>query len=153
MASVIGVGYAKVIAWTWWLNMRAADPATRVPLEIFAAAMLVIVAGVVISAWLSHREQKSPRTGESRRRWCKRVTGMIIGPLAAILMLSGLYATFRFEDSRALPAGVLLIMTSAAGFAAYIMCEWQGRREHARRSAGTARRRGFHGARARLGLA
>lgn len=133
-AGVVGGGYAAVIAWTWWLNMREAEPAIRVPLAIFAAAMLVMVIGIVVSAWLSHRTGVEPSRDDMRRRWCKRVTGMLIGPLATILMLSGLYATLRFDDSRALPAGVLLLTTSAGGFAAYLMCEWQDRRDRARRS-------------------
>lgn len=135
VAAVIASSYAGVILWTWWLNMKSAEPAMRIPLEIFAGSMLVVVAGVVVSAWLSHRDAVHPATGGTRRRWCKRVTGMLIGPLATILMLSGLYATFRFDDERALPAGVLLLMTSAGGFAAYMTCEWQERRDQSRRSA------------------
>lgn len=133
-AGAVGGGYAAVIAWTWWLNLREAEPATRVPLEIFAAAMVVVVIGIVWSAWLSHRAAAEPSRDNMRRRWCKRVTGMLIGPLAAILMLSGLYATFRFDDSRALPVGLLLLMTSAGGFAACLTCAWQERRNQARRS-------------------
>lgn len=124
IAAGIGVaGYAALVGWTAWLASERAEGPVRW-LILLAAVVIASVFGSLVVASLAARAGRDGSDRPDQRR-CRSISMMVVGPLAAILLLSGLYAAFRFEGFAALAAAAPLLLLGGAGLAAYATCPAQ----------------------------
>lgn len=120
----IGVGaYAALVGWTAWRASERAEASVRWLILLAAVGVAAVFGGLIVAA-LADRFRRKHAAAElsGRVQRCQGVSAMLVGPLTAILLLSGLYAVFRFEEFAAVAAAAPLLLLGAAGLAAYVGC-------------------------------
>ena len=135
-AGAIAAGFAAVIGMTWWRGVMAAEPGERHLLMIAGAGMVAAMGAIVVIARMTHGHEmgaaapSSPQARATRRkRVCRGLSSVFVGPAATVLLLSALYAAFRFDAWRGLGMAMWLLWPSAVLYALYACCAYQNRRD------------------------
>lgn len=125
--AVVGIGvgaYATLVGWTAWRASERAEAPVRWLIILAAVGVAAVFGGLIVAALADRFRRKRAAAAEApgRVQRCRGVSAMLVGPLTAILLLSGLYAVFRFEEFAAVAAAAPLLLLGAAGLAAYVGC-------------------------------